>query len=192
VASAELSRRVGKVVAYAPLSDMSDLQVILDANLPTNLGAGTNQDAVIVTAAAPNYLWELPEGPVTRVYEEVLSGNLTIRLQRARIGHMQGGKWDNEGVAFHSFRRACGSLLVNAGMDLKQVQQRLRHAQLATTLACYVEEVDSGRSAADDGWAFWGNRGDTEHPQTAANEGAPKSPESAFQSPTADSHSPGN
>jgi integrase len=70
---------------------------------------------------------------------------------------MQGGKWDNEGVAFHSFRRACGSLLVNAGMDLKQVQQRLRHAELATTLACYVEEVDSGRSAADTmGGLLWG------------------------------------
>jgi hypothetical protein len=58
-----------------------NLQVVLDANVPTNLGAGTNQDAVIVTAAAANYLWELPSGPVLRVYEEVLSGNLAVRLQ---------------------------------------------------------------------------------------------------------------
>jgi integrase len=67
----------------------------------------------------------------------------------------------------------CGSLLVNAGMDLKQVQQRLRHAQLATTLGCYVEEVDSGRSAADTmGGLLWGNRGDTDHPQTTTDEDA--------------------
>ena len=58
-----------------------NLSVILDANLPTNLGAGTNQDAVIVTAAAQNYLCELPGGPVLKVDEEVLSGNLAVRLQ---------------------------------------------------------------------------------------------------------------
>jgi hypothetical protein len=73
-------------------------------------------------------------------------------------------------------------------MDLKQVQQRLRHAHLATTLACYVEEVDSGRTAADTMHGLlWGNRGDTEHPQTPATGDAPESPESAFQSPSADS-----
>jgi integrase len=90
-------------------------------------------------------------------YSNLYNRVLIPALQRAGIGHMQGGKWDNEGVAFHSFRKACGFLLVNAGMDLKQVQQRLRHAQLATTLACYVEEVDSGRTAADTmGVLLWG------------------------------------
>jgi integrase len=77
---------------------------------------------------------------------------------------------DGQGVGFHAFRRACGSLLVNAGLDLKQVQQRLRHAQLATTLSAYVEEVDSGRGAADAmGGLLWGHPGATDHPQTAAN-----------------------
>jgi integrase len=73
-------------------------------------------------------------------------------------------------MGFHPYRKACGSLLVNAGMDLKQVQQRLRHAQLATTLACYVEDVDLGRGAAEAmGGLLWGNRGtpnSRRHPQT--------------------------
>jgi len=68
---------------------------------------------------------------------------------KKQTGVKVGEKWDYQGVGFHAFRRACGSLLVNAGVDLKQVQQRLRNAQLATTLASYVEEVDTGRGAAD-------------------------------------------
>jgi integrase len=120
-------------------------------------------------------------------YSNVYNRVLIPALQRAGVGHMEGGRWDNEGVAFHSFRRACGSLLVNAGMDLKQVQQRLRHAQLATTLACYVEEIDSGRTAADTmAGLLWGNRGDTEHPQIPADGDSGESFESAFQSTSAD------
>jgi integrase len=114
-------------------------------------------------------------------YSNLYNRVLMPALQRAGIGHMSGGKWDNEGVAFHSFRRACGSLLVNAGMDLKQVQQRLRHAQLATTLAAYVEEVDSGRTAADTmGAMLWGHNGATGEPQTATNEDGSEAPEAAF------------
>ncbi len=57
------------------------LRVIADANLPTTQGSGTNEDVAIVTRAADNYLYELPGGPVTRVFEDVLSGNLAVRLQ---------------------------------------------------------------------------------------------------------------
>jgi HK97 family phage major capsid protein len=60
---------------------LAGLTVIVDANIPTNLGAGTNQDTVIVTRAADNYLFENASVPVLRVYEEVLSGNLAVRLQ---------------------------------------------------------------------------------------------------------------
>jgi hypothetical protein len=49
-------------------------------------------------------------------------------------------------------------------MDLKQVQQRLRHADLSTTLAAYVEEVDTGRTAVD----MMGGSGDTVRTLTSA------------------------
>jgi Phage integrase family len=48
-------------------------------------------------------------------YSNLYNRVLIPALQRAGIGHMQCGRWDNEGVAFHAFRRACGSLLVSSG-----------------------------------------------------------------------------
>jgi integrase len=106
-------------------------------------------------------------------YSNVYNRVLRPALRKTDIAVKVDGEWDYQGVAFHAFRRACGSLLVNAGMDLKQVQQRLRHAQLSTTLASYVEELDSGRGAADRmGDLLWGHPGATEHPQTATNDEA--------------------
>src|SRR5215207_1032834 len=108
----------------------------------------------------------------SNVYNRILHPALEAVGIAVKVGTDDRGrdKWDYQGVGFHAFRRACGSLLVNAGMDLKQVQQRLRNAQLATTLASYVEEVDTGRGAADTmSDLLWGHRGDTDHPQTPAN-----------------------
>lgn len=53
--------------------------IFVDPNIPTNLGAGTNEDVIIFTRPSELYLWE---GPIrTRVLTEVLSGTLTVRLQ---------------------------------------------------------------------------------------------------------------
>jgi HK97 family phage major capsid protein len=56
------------------------LRVIVDGNLPTTGGAGTNEDTVIVARSADLYLWE-DAVPRFRVFEEVLSANLAVRLQ---------------------------------------------------------------------------------------------------------------
>jgi hypothetical protein len=69
------------LTAEGVVGTFQGLKVVLDANLPTNPGAGTNQDPAIVTLASQNYLWELAEGPVTRLYEEVLSDILAVRIQ---------------------------------------------------------------------------------------------------------------
>lgn len=47
-------------------------------------------------------------------------------------------------VTMHALRRTCGSLLFDAGVDLKIVQERLRHARLAITESIYVQ-VYEGR-----------------------------------------------
>lgn len=68
--------------AVAPENIVGNLQgltVFVDPNIPTNLGAGTNEDAIIVTRLADNLLWETD--PRTRVFESVGSNTLTIRLQ---------------------------------------------------------------------------------------------------------------
>ena len=41
--------------------------------------------------------------------------------------------------AFHAFRDACASLIVESGGTVKDVQTRLRHAQLSTSMG-YVKE----------------------------------------------------
>jgi HK97 family phage major capsid protein len=55
------------------------LPAFLDGNIPSNLGAGTNETRVITARWQDLYLWE---GSMrTRVLSEVLSGTLQVRLQ---------------------------------------------------------------------------------------------------------------
>lgn len=70
-----------RVVAQARAGSIVGLPVVIDPNIPTNLGAGTNEDRVIIMRVADSWLMEDSAGPYTRVYEEVLSGNLQIRVQ---------------------------------------------------------------------------------------------------------------
>jgi HK97 family phage major capsid protein len=68
------------VASEAIVGSMHGLPVIVDSSIPTNLGAGTNQDVVIVQRVTDS--WVLEDNPVkTKVYEEVLSGELAIRAQ---------------------------------------------------------------------------------------------------------------
>jgi HK97 family phage major capsid protein len=48
----------GTVAAQGAVGQMAGLPVYVDPNLPTNLGAGTNQDPVLVMRAEDVYLWE--------------------------------------------------------------------------------------------------------------------------------------
>jgi HK97 family phage major capsid protein len=69
-----------RVASEAVVGSMFGLPVIVDASLPTNEGAGTNQDAIIIQRTAD--AWVLEDEPVkTRVYEEVLSKELAVRAQ---------------------------------------------------------------------------------------------------------------
>lgn len=58
------------------------LPVFIDANVPTNLGAGTNEDRII--AARFDDLFLMESRLRTRVLPEVGSGTLTVRLQMYR------------------------------------------------------------------------------------------------------------
>lgn len=61
------------------LTSFSGLRVVVDANVLTNLGAGTNEDEIYVLRAAD---FVLAEGPIqSRMLSEVGSGTLTVRLQ---------------------------------------------------------------------------------------------------------------
>jgi HK97 family phage major capsid protein len=64
--------------------------VILDGNIPTNLGGGTNETRIITLRTSDLYLWE---GAVqTRVLTEVLSGTLQVRFQIYRYAAFMGNR----------------------------------------------------------------------------------------------------
>jgi len=65
--------------AEGAVGTMQGLPVFLDANVPTNLGAGTNQDPVIVARFSDNLLFE-SDAPTVGVFDDVLSGTLQVRI----------------------------------------------------------------------------------------------------------------
>jgi HK97 family phage major capsid protein len=75
--SIALQERVG---AENVVGSLQGLPVVVDASVPTNLGAGTNEDRIIVTRAEDVLLFE-EDQPNQATYFEVLSGNLGVRLQ---------------------------------------------------------------------------------------------------------------
>jgi len=61
------------------LINIAGIPVVTTTGIPSNLGSGTNEDRIIAYSADT---MRLMEGPLrTRVLTEVLSGNLTVRLQ---------------------------------------------------------------------------------------------------------------
>lgn len=65
--------------AEGAVGTMQGLPVFLDANFPTNLGAGTNQDPIVVARFDDDLLFE-SAAPTVGIYDGVLSANLQVRL----------------------------------------------------------------------------------------------------------------
>lgn len=61
------------------VGSLQGLPVVTDPSIPTNLGAGTNEDRILVLKADDSILWE--SSIKTRVLPDVGSGTLTVRLQ---------------------------------------------------------------------------------------------------------------
>lgn len=55
--------------------------VVLDANIPSTGGAGTNEDTVIVVRREECFIWEDPRGPYLMRFDDVGSGTLTVRFR---------------------------------------------------------------------------------------------------------------
>jgi len=70
---------LGDVASENIVGQIQGVPVIVDANIPTNTGAGTNQDTIIVTRLEDQYLFE--SAPVVRVFEQALTSTAAIRLQ---------------------------------------------------------------------------------------------------------------
>ncbi len=59
---------------------LAGLPVVLDGNIPTNLGAGTNEDVILGVTADELFLWEQPGSPLLIRAEQTAAGNLTVKL----------------------------------------------------------------------------------------------------------------
>jgi HK97 family phage major capsid protein len=65
----------------AGVGTLMGLPVVTDANVPTNLGAGTNEDRVLAVQAAELLLMEEGDGaPMQLRFDEALSSSLGVRL----------------------------------------------------------------------------------------------------------------
>ena len=73
---------VGVAAEYGQVvGSLFGLPVVTDANMATNLGAGTNEDLVIVAKADDILLWEDGDGaPRELRFEQTNGGNLTVKL----------------------------------------------------------------------------------------------------------------
>jgi HK97 family phage major capsid protein len=63
-----------------PAGYLGTVPVILDANIPANLGAGTNEDVLLGVTADELHLWEDPGAPMFIRSDEAASNNLTVRF----------------------------------------------------------------------------------------------------------------
>jgi len=70
----------GDSAGYGFVGNLQGLAVYVDANVPTNLGGGTNEDAIIVTASQVVHLWERPEDPITLAFEQQAGTSLQVQL----------------------------------------------------------------------------------------------------------------
>jgi hypothetical protein len=59
---------------------MFGLPVYTDANIPTTLGSGTNEDRIIAVASAVVHLFERTNDPVTLSFEQQAGTSLQVQL----------------------------------------------------------------------------------------------------------------
>lgn len=69
------------VVSEGAVGSLQGLPVHVSANIPTNGGAGTNQDEIYVVSAPNLYIYEDQSGPYLDTFRDVLSGSLQVRFR---------------------------------------------------------------------------------------------------------------
>jgi HK97 family phage major capsid protein len=67
--------------AEGQVGSIQGIPVYADANIPTTLGASTNEDRIIIAATPELFVWEDPNGPYLERFDDVGSGTLTVRLR---------------------------------------------------------------------------------------------------------------
>jgi HK97 family phage major capsid protein len=74
-----LGNSTGVASANGVVGNLAGLDVIVDPQVPTNLGAGTNQDPIIVFRASDSILWE--GAPHAEAFRETKADQLSVLLR---------------------------------------------------------------------------------------------------------------
>lgn len=78
---------------YGVVGTMLGLPVVVDANVPTNLGASTDEDRVIVSRMEDYALWEATGGPMTFTFDQTANAPATVRLAVAGFSAFTAGRY---------------------------------------------------------------------------------------------------
>jgi len=70
----------GVAAGYGVVGSVVGIPVVTDAGIPTNLGASTDEDRIIVTRRADVLHMEDASAPVGLTFEEVLGDQLSVRM----------------------------------------------------------------------------------------------------------------
>ena len=70
----------GSSAGYGYVGTVQGLPVYVDANVPTSLGGGSNEDAILVFASGVVHLWERSEDPITLAFEQQAGTSLQVQL----------------------------------------------------------------------------------------------------------------
>ncbi|WP_232246562.1 phage major capsid protein [Kitasatospora mediocidica] len=77
--------------AEGPVGSMLGLPVYVDANMPTNLGTGTNQDAILIGRFRDFYLWE---GDIkAEAFQQTYAQNLSLFVRLYNYVAFQGARY---------------------------------------------------------------------------------------------------
>ncbi|MCZ1006336.1 phage major capsid protein [Streptomyces lydicus] len=81
----------GELAAQGRVGEMLGLPVYTDPNLPTNVGAGTNQDVILLLRASDVFLWE---GNVrAEAFEQTYAQNLSLFVRLYNYASFQAGRY---------------------------------------------------------------------------------------------------
>jgi HK97 family phage major capsid protein len=69
-----------RTYGQGPSGNIGGVPVIVDGNIPTNLGGGTNEDVIIGVDANELHFWSTPDAPLFIRSDEVLSNQLSVRF----------------------------------------------------------------------------------------------------------------
>lgn len=70
----------GENGARGVVGSILGVPVLVDANVPTGAGAGTNEDKILVTYVDDSILWEQSGSPLQLRFDQTLGGQLTVKL----------------------------------------------------------------------------------------------------------------